>query len=214
MFHDYYAKFLSTEVGLLINNCIVCKTDNRDIPLNKKFIYKIIITDFNGNRYVSVSPAISDNVIHSIITDIKDRNFDDILNSQHLHITGLRINKMYRMILDNRIYSCNNISTNYKKEYIEEFKKYIIRYNEDIVSYCKISNIDCGYGNIVVWTDENHRNKGLAKQLLFMLVSKCKSEGIKPLYLVNSQNIASIRLAKSVGFKIVQTEIVACDEIT
>lgn len=54
---------------------------------------------------------------------------------------------------------------------------------------------------------------GYAKELLLQIISKCKEEGIEPLYLVDSKNQASIELAKSVGFKIAQEEIVACELI-
>jgi len=213
MFNDYYAKYLGIDNGIVIDNCIICRSANRDIPINQRFIYKIIITDYDGKRYISVSPAISDDVINNICIDIKDKDFDDILKSQQLSKTGLRLSKMYRMILDEVKYPQCSLRSDIEIEYLSEFRKYIIRENDNIVSYCKVSNIDSGYGNIVVWTDENCRHNGFARGLLLKLLTMCKSEGIEPLYLVNRQNIASIQLAQSIGFKTAQTEIVACKEI-
>ena len=213
MFNDYYEKYLSIDNGIIVNDCIVCKSENRDIPLNKRYIYRIIISDYNGERIASISSTISEDEINSICIDIKDKYIDEILESQQLCKIGLRLSKMYRMMLDNEKISNNSINSNLKYEYINDYKKYIIRDNDNIVSYCKVSDVDYECGNIVVWTDENYRRKGFARELLLMTISKCKAEGIEPVYLVNSQNIASIELAKSVGFEIIQTEIVACEVI-
>lgn len=211
MFNDYYAKYLSVNNGTILNNCLVCKSENRDIPLNKRYIYRIIISDYNSERVISVSQTISASEIYNMTADISDIVFDDILESRQLSKTGLRLSKMYRMVLDNENTFHNSLSGNLTCEYIKDYQKYVIRDNDQIVSYCKISNIDFEYGNIVVWTDENYRRKGFARELLLMIITKCKTEGIEPVYLVNSRNIASLELAKSVGFKVAQTEIIACE---
>lgn len=39
---------------------------------------------------------------------------------------------------------------------------------------CKISDIYFGFGNIVIFTDENFRNQGLATTLLNLLLIKCE----------------------------------------
>lgn len=212
MFDDYYSKYMSIDNGTIINGCMVCKSNIRNNPINNRFIYRVIITDYRGIRIISTSPTISDSLIREICNDIKDKKFDDILESQTLCKNGLRVSKMYRMeIDDSEIYQINNFHSDLKLEYISENRKYVFRDKQKIVSYCKISNIDYNFGNIVVWTDENFRRKGYAKELLFKSISRCNEEGIEPVYLVNCQNTASIDLAKSVGFKTVQNEIVACE---
>lgn len=207
-----YSKYLNMDAGVAFHNCLVCKSPYRDRPINKRYIYKIIITEYHGRRVISVSPSISENILNSICTDIMDRDFDDILQSQELHKTGYRLSKMYRMIINSEKSPEINRSSNFKIEYLIDYKKYVITDNGSIISYCKISDIDFGIGNIVVWTDDNYRRKGYARELLIMTILMCKSEGIKPVYLINSENIASIELAKSVGFETVQTEIIACEE--
>ena len=215
MFDDYYLKYIGSDDRTLINGCMVYKAEDRDIPLNNRFIYRIIITDFRGIRTISVSPNISDNLIYDICNDIKDKAFEDILQSGPLHRTGLRINKMYRMRIDNAKFIENTTKDiNIKMECINENRKFVIRDGDKMVSYCKISNIDYNCGNIVVWTDEDYRRKGFARELLYRTIHKCKVEGIEPIYLVDSQNIASIKLAQSVGFKIMQDEIVGCEVLS
>lgn len=212
MFHDYYIKYLGIENGTLVNGCRVCRSENRDIPLNKRYIYRIIITDYNNERIVSLSKTISENKINTLCADMKERTLDDIPESPQLCWTGLRLDKMYRMVLHREITFPGGWVIPSKSEYIASAKKYVIRDNGNIVSYCKISNIDYKYGNIVVWTEESFRRRGFARELLLLTIHKCKSEGIEPVYLVKSQNLASLELARSVGFEIVQTEIIACEE--
>lgn len=212
MFDVYYTKYLSRENGIALNNCMICKSENRDIPLNKRYIYRIIISDYNSERVISVSPTISASEIYNISKVISTMVIDDIPQSLELSNTGLRISKMYRMVLDNEDIFHNSLNSDTKYEYIKDYRKYVIRAKDYTVSYCKVSNIDYGYGNIVVWTNENDRRKGFAGELLRMTIAKCKTEGIEPVYLVNSQNTASLELAKSVGFMVAQTEIIACEE--
>lgn len=99
MFDEYYTNYLGIDKAVQIDDCMVCKSVLRDLPLNKRYIYRIIISDYNGYRIVSVSNTISENVINNICRDIKNKNLNDIINSQQLIETNLRIRKMYRMIL-------------------------------------------------------------------------------------------------------------------
>lgn len=65
-----------------------------------------------------------------------------------------------------------------------------------------------GFGNIVVWVDEKYRKLGIATQLLNLVLEQCEKDGIIPDYIVKTNNVASIRLAKNAGFGIVQKEFV------
>jgi len=213
MFKDYYESYLNITAGVNVSNCLVCKSPDRDVPLNKRYSYKIIISDYRGERIVSVSPEIPVNIISNLCADMKERSFEEILQSEVLHKTGYRLNIMYRMVLRGNKIPESNITTALRAEYLSDYYKYVIREKEEIISYCKVSNIDYNYGNIVVWTHENYRRKGFAKELLLQTLSMCEKVGIQPLYLVKSENTASLELAKSVGFRAVQTEIIACKEI-
>ncbi len=165
-----------------------------------------------GRRIVSISPNISDEIINDICREISRIDFHLIQDSRQLNNLGYRISIMYRMLLGDVLPEYDSLLV-VDIEYREDLKKYMIREKGNIIAYCKISNLWDQYGNIVVWTDEAYRGRGYAKVLLRMLLTRCKLEGIEPMYLVDSKNIASIQLAKSVGFKIVQTEIVGCEVI-
>lgn len=210
MFNIYYEKYLGYNTNNENNKYSLCRTDMRDIPLNKRYIYRIIITKYKNRTVVSSSPMIKDNVIEAIGKYIKDYNIEDVIKCPTLIDTGLRLSKMYRMILKQKT-SCIDQDSNVY--YNDNLKKYYIKERNEIVSYCKISDVFSGFGNIVVWTNESYRRNGLARKLLLLTINKCQEEGIYPIYLVNSQNTPSLALAKSVGFDITQTEIVACEEI-
>ena len=211
-FLDYYSRYLSIDEGREIYGCHVCQSPNRDNILNRRFIYKVIITDFCGERIISISPSMKEDVINNICLSLKDIAFADILYMQQLQDTGYRISMMHRMVLNGSVsYSCYELGV--KPEYLREYMKYLIRDKGDIISYCKISDLLYGFGNIVVWTDEKFRRRGYARELLLRIIEVCKIEGIEPIYMVDCNNAASIELAHSVGFEIVQTEIVGCDLI-
>lgn len=212
MFKDYYESYLDIDKLIDLNGCGICVSENRDIPINKRYIYKVIISDYNDQRIVSASPQISSVSISSICEDIKDKTLDEILFSKPLRQTELRVSKMYRMTLGN-INVNNSSKQKITCEYLSDYKKNVIRDGNKIVSYCKVSNIDFTYGNLVIWTDEKYRRKGFAREVLLASILKCKEDGIEPLYLVNSQNTASLELAKTIGLTIAQTEIIACKEL-
>jgi len=209
---NYYERYLGIDKVVYMNSCSICVSENRDTPINKRYIYKVIISDYNNQRVVSISPQIFLGSISSICEDIKDKTLNEILFSKPLLQTELRVSKMYRMALGN--INVNNYSKQkIACEYLSDYKKYVIRDGDKIVSYCKVSNIDFAFGNLVIWTDEKYRRKGFAREVLLATILKCKLDGIEPLYFVNSRNAASLELAKTVGFIIAQTEITACEEV-
>lgn len=211
MFSEYYEKYIGYNNAIKENDCYICISDMRDLTLNKRFIYRIIITTYNNHKVISVSPSLNNEVRKALSKFISGKNVEDALGCAPLINTGLRIGLMYRMILNEIpiVDICNSDIS-----YNDILKKFCFKVENKVVCYCKISDIIHGYGNIVVWTDENYRGRGLAKQLLLLTIKKCIEDGIDPIYLVNSENIPSISLAKSVGFEIIQTEVIACEEIT
>jgi len=214
MFNDYYYNYLNMESGTETDNCLLCISPNRDIPLNKKYAYKFIITDYNKKRVLSASPSISDDILRKICCGLGSNSLNEILQLPVLHETGYRISMMYRMII-NRDKFINYTGYNNAADYISQARKFVIRdCDSNIISYCKVSDIYCGYGNIVIWTDSRYRRCGYAKELLIRTIYMCYDEGIEPVYLADSQNIPSIELAKSVGFEKVQTEIIGCEVLS
>jgi RimJ/RimL family protein N-acetyltransferase len=80
--------------------------------------------------------------------------------------------------------------------------------NGKVLSSATIEPVECGGGNIAVYTDANHRKKGYGKMVVSAAVNWCFEHDILPIYYVKSDNIASIALARSLGFKLKNKEII------
>lgn len=76
------------------------------------------------------------------------------------------------------------------------------------LSRATVEPIECGGGNISVATNEKHRKKGYGKMVVSAAVNWCFDHDILPIYYVRSDNIASIALARSLGFKLKASEII------
>ena len=64
------------------------------------------------------------------------------------------------------------------------------------------------YGNLVVWVEESRRRLGIAESLVRLMIKKCYEEEIEPMYVVKTDNHASIALATKLGFEVKQRELV------
>ena len=80
--------------------------------------------------------------------------------------------------------------------------------NGELVGYCKVSDVIANYGNLVVWVEEPRRRLGIAESLVKLMIKKCYEERIVPMYVVKTDNHASISLAKKLGFQVKQRELV------
>ncbi|MCK4957710.1 MAG: GNAT family N-acetyltransferase [Candidatus Cloacimonetes bacterium] len=152
-------------------------------------------------------------------------------------IDEYRINKMYRLTLEssqifNEFYSENvqvlnnnnkdiylklfgERSSNYlekkwiqKRKYIEEGRYFVYIEQNEIAAYSFISDIDNGGANLVVVTLPKFRKKGYGKAVVTESVKWCFNNNILPIYLVDQSNLASIKLAKSLGFQEMAEEII------
>ena len=133
-------------------------------------------------------------------------NYDTIM--QKLVIDGYEIRKMYRMIIDKEVDVREEKEEEYDYIYIDEMRKYVAKSEEKTIGYCKVSDIDFGFGNIVVYIDENYRRQGLGSTLLNMMIQKCLELNISPVYVVDSSNNSSINLAAKFGFSIASMEVI------
>lgn len=94
------------------------------------------------------------------------------------------------------------------KRYIKEGRCFGVVRKEQILSRAAVEPIECGAGNIAVATEANHRKKGYGKMVVSAAVNWCFDHDILPIYYVKSDNVASIALAKSLGFKLKNKEII------
>ncbi|WIV11539.1 GNAT family N-acetyltransferase [Proteiniborus sp. MB09-C3] len=236
-FQNYYYKYLGIDKRELEIGKRVFSSNQRNKSLNGQFVQYLISTHIDGKLIFSVAPQYYNNLLDLIkgqatenvdeIIEILNTFFSDILESFSLR-------KMYRLIpsVDYGIWDSLNSSVlkltkeifmndlenieeakkmeiwERKKGEILEGRKFVVLEGKKIVSACKISDIDFGGGNIAVWTDSNYRNKGFGKAVVSEAVKWCINNNILPIYWVDSENTASINLAKNLGFEIRAKEIV------
>jgi len=87
------------------------------------------------------------------------------------------------------------------KPLIEEGRIFIIEENHRIVSYASITDIDLNGANIAVSTNPDYRNKGYGKKVVYKAVEWCLRNGLIPIYWTRTDNLPSVKLAVSLGFK-------------
>ncbi|WP_202708826.1 GNAT family N-acetyltransferase [Sporosalibacterium faouarense] len=95
-----------------------------------------------------------------------------------------------------------------KKTEVEDGRQYTILDDGKITCWCKVSDIDFDGGNLAVWTSPKYRRRGYGKQVTLDAVKWCFRNNVIPIYWVDSTNVASINLAKGIGFKVMSEEIV------
>lgn len=54
-YNQYYCEYLGIESSDICNDSVVVKSNYRDIPLNRKFLYPIIFANYKENNICSVS---------------------------------------------------------------------------------------------------------------------------------------------------------------
>lgn len=95
-----------------------------------------------------------------------------------------------------------------RKEQIDEGRMFVIVEDGKNISYAIISDIDFNGANIAVWTASEHTSKGYGKAVVSEAVKWCFKRNIVPVYLVEKSNIASRKIADSIGFKVFSQEII------
>lgn len=208
--HIKYSHFYKNYIGInnvkKVGTIDIGVSEYRNKPINKKYIYNAIMTRYKNGWKISCS----ENSLSAIVQCVKKLKVTDDIDYYlaNLKVDGCITRKMLRMIWDRP----NEGETVKKSEveyiYLEELNKYVAKLEGEVISYCKVSDIYEDFGNIVVFTEEEYRRQGLAETLLVLLLQKCKEKEIYPMYVVDSTNLKSIKLAKKMGFSIVSEEIV------
>lgn len=201
---SYYLNYL----GKTDSKSEIFISEQRTKPVNKKYYYKIIFSE--KERVCSVSPEYFGNYLIAEIKNHRDSIYN-LYNELKSQYTNEMVRIMYRMTITPHIindekeelFNIGNI------KYIPEIYKYMMTDKRgNLISYAKFSDIDFGGANIVVWTDELYRRRGIGKLLVKKLLTLCNEHSFTPIYLVDEKNTASIRLAKSIGFKLFSKELI------
>lgn len=205
-YSDFYKRYLGIDRIDKINNFEIYLSKFRYKSINKRYIYHSIITKIEEKWKVSCSEVVLDSVLQCIKKLKSTENIDYYVDK--LKIDGYKTRKMFRMIWDRKNVGTIQIKSGYEYIYLEDWNKYLAKRDGRVIAYCKISDVYEGFGNIVVFTEEEYRRQGFAETLLCLLLRKCQEKEIYPMYVVDSANINSIRLAKKAGFSIISEEII------
>lgn len=242
----FYQNYLGINHAETKGEILLCRSDMRDLPLNRHFVYKMIVTDYEGRRVLSLSNDFTDTNAEALCNEIAGKDLDDVYHLLLQQMTKYRTSFMYRMLRPEKMElkasmepkekhlrekscteetcteeACKEIACIEEKNtkegltfvYMKEQRKQCAILQAEYIGYAKISDIYDGYGNIVVWVEENYRQRGIATILIHKLIQRCEEEGLIPMYLVKRENLASFRLAKKFGYEIVHREIILCQEI-
>lgn len=211
IFARFYKDYLLGELFDKVNGCEIMISDKRDMPINKRFYYSIIMTDLGDKRVISCS--------HNMVEIMRNRisDYGELCESVDKMIDvfqfeGCSTRKMLRMLWDQDYSITGAGETEIEYEYISDLVKVVAKLNGTIIAYAKISDVINGVGNIVVYTDEEYRNRGIATSLLLLLLEKCENLNICPMYVVDEKNVASLNLAKKIGFSVVSEEVMVSRE--
>ncbi len=236
-FQDYYYQYLGIDKGEIKNGKTIFSSNQRNNPLNGQFVQYLISTHIDGRLVFSVAPQYYDDLL-DFIKGQATGNVDEIIKILNIFFSNkllsFNVRTMYRLIpskycdiwnvsnstaikLTKEIFMDNLINIDEaektktwerKKDEILQGRKFVVLEGKKIVSACKVSDVDFGGGNIAVWTDLNYRNKGFGKAVVTEAAKWCINNNILPIYWVDSENTASINLAKSLGFEVRSQEIV------
>lgn len=78
---------------------------------------------------------------------------------------------------------------------------FIVEHNGEAVSICYSSGIYKNIHEIDIFTNESHRGKGLARIVSLNFINYCFQNKLKPSWDCFTNNVGSIQLSKSLGFK-------------
>lgn len=220
LFSDFYQEYLGLNDKILHNDVQVCKCKYRDIPINKRYYYKVIATVYNGEKIISCSPEFNEAEIVFLCNNI---NFEAIGAGDihyELKMPEYELSYMDRMLLNSQPDINEDTLSVYGRQdqieyrYLEAYKKYIALINDELIGYCKVSDVISDYGNLVVWVEESKRRLGIAETLVQLIIEKCYEESIVPMYVVKTENHASKALAQKLGFQVMQRElVVSCNDL-
>ena len=100
-FSNFYQEYLGLADSVICNAVRLCKSKYRDIPINKKYFYKVIATKYNGEKIISYSPDINETELKSLNAKIKFEAMDLGVIQDDLKLPQYELSYMNRMFLDN-----------------------------------------------------------------------------------------------------------------
>jgi len=226
-FLTYYLKYLNHN-----NQTSVVSCEQRRILLNEHYYYYVIATELEGKAIYSVHPEL----YNSFIKIEQQDSIQKTLEVFQLKHSSLTLRHFYRMSLRTNMKKLNNEAEIFTKEdlensiqslteeektlhrkrqqrYIEQKNKFIVKKDDQIAAIARITDIDHGGGNIAVYSNPEFRRKGYGQMVTRKCIDWCADHDLIPIYLVDVDNTASVKLAKSLGFTCYSKEYALSIEI-
>jgi len=226
-FTTYYSRYLNHNKETTVVSC-----EQRKVPLNEHYYYHVIAAEIDGRDIYSVHPELYD----SFVMLKQQESIKKTLEQFQLEHPSLMLRHFYRMSLGASQIKLNNEARVFTKEdleesiqtlkeeekiihrkrqqrYIEEKNKFIVKKENQIMAIARITDIDYGGGNIAVYSNPEFRRKGYGKMVVEKCIDWCVAHDIIPIYLVDVHNIASVKLAESLGLECYSEEYALSIEI-
>lgn len=94
----FYKNFLGMQNAKMKNGILLCRSEKRDIPLNKHFAYKMIVTDYEGKRIVSLSNDFPDTTVEELCNKFAEKDIESVYQILCQQNMDYRLSFMYRML--------------------------------------------------------------------------------------------------------------------
>lgn len=217
LFAKYYLEgFLEYNKSVRYPNGIsVCVSDNRNLQLNRYFRYPVIIVNLNDGYYMSTT----NDGLNTYDFWKKNTSMPDSIDEMLIYLNSCypndSIRLMERMLLSdealNKYTGQHEMTFNkYENGIRFEYENYCVQayFDNKKIGYCGISDTMCGFGNVVVFVEEEFRRKSIASKMLSNLMIMLDLNNIIPVYWVDKENKESVRLAEKCGYVRVLREVV------
>lgn len=219
-----YLNYLSSNKADFDSGKRIFSSKNREILLNEKYLYPVIVSNYFGEKIISVTPDYFEEIKN---IEKKTKNIDEIIDVFLKNHAEYQIRKMHRFVAEEKLEIKQEVKPltkelvykiDFGKEFdhkkyferkqkiIEEKRQFVILERDKIASMAFISEIVEGNANIVVVTLEGYRGKGYAGEVVKACVNWCIDRDVVPVYLVEDTNEASKKIPKKLGFKKLATE--------
>ncbi|MBP2024166.1 RimJ/RimL family protein N-acetyltransferase [Clostridium punense] len=220
-FEEYYNKFLGVNNNEITEHKVF-ESKYRDMPLNNKYFYPIIISNFNDSIICSCSSKFSSMCKSNF--DGSMESISSILKAMNINRNKYRFRKMRRysiespdvlfdtkaeVLTEDIIRKVNFQGIEDKENYIrkkgnilQEKRQFFMLKDGNIAATAFISEVYSSGCNIVVYTSPNYRKKGYGKEVVKACINWCHQNNLLPIYLVEEENANSIKLVESLGLEL------------
>lgn len=207
----YMNEFMEFDNSALYpNGLYVCESSNRESLINGYFRYPVIITSLKKGYLMSASHEGLENYSFWKEEALIPEHFDELFYHLRKLYPNDNVRIMVRMLLTDTAMKRNSIKLLPEIDitYEEEPNGITALYCGEKAGYCRISEMYSCYGNIIVYVEEKFRHNGIASHMLAKLLEITEPEKVSPMYWVDVDNTASVKLALDNGFATVAKEIV------